>query len=123
MYSSMKSPLIYRAASILIGLFAAAHTVGFRQSNPKWGVDGLLASMKSIHFETQGFHRSYWDFFSGFGFFVSIFLVLAALLAWQFGGLSRVELRAWLLMQWALPLCFIGVTVLSWRYFFMAPLL
>jgi len=79
--------------------------------------------MKSIHFETQGFHRSYWDFFSGFGFFVSIFLVLAALLAWQFGGLSRVELRAWLLMQWALALCFIGVTVLSWRYFFMAPLL
>src|SRR5437899_4071122 len=43
--------------------------------------------MRSIHFDAQGFSRTYWDFFSAFGLFFSVFLLFAALLAWQLGGL------------------------------------
>ena len=84
----MKASVFYRIAAVLLLLFAAGHTLGFRQSDPKWGVDTLLVSMRSTHFDVQGFSRTYWDFFVGSGFFVSVFLLFAAVLAWQLGGLS-----------------------------------
>ena len=118
----MKACTLYRIAAVLLLLFALGHTVGFRQSGPKWGVDTLLASMRSIHFDVQGFSRSYWDFFVGFGLFVTVFLLLAAVLAWQLGGLPAESLGHIRGIAWALALCFIAVTVLSWRYFFVVPI-
>jgi len=53
----MKAPMFYRIAAVLLVLFAVGHTLGFRQSDPKWGVDALLGSMRSIHFDLQGFNR------------------------------------------------------------------
>ena len=67
----MKASLLYRIASVLLLLFAIGHTLGFRQTNPEWGVGSLIDSMRSIHFDAQGFSRTYWDFFSAFGFFFS----------------------------------------------------
>jgi hypothetical protein len=43
----MKATVLYRIASILLLLFAAGHTVGFRQIDPKWGIDSLISSMQS----------------------------------------------------------------------------
>ncbi|MGA7922328.1 MAG: hypothetical protein WCA38_21910 [Candidatus Acidiferrales bacterium] len=117
----MKASTFYRIAAVLLLLFAIGHTVGFRQSDPTWGVDMLLASMRSIHFEVQGFNRTYWDFFVGFGLFVSVFLVLAAVLAWQLGGLPPANLALMRGTAWAFALCFAAITVLSWRYFFIPP--
>ena len=117
----MKASIFYRIASVLIFLFAAGHSFGFRKSDPKWGVDSLLASMRSIHFETQGFNRTYWDFFTGFGLFVSVFLVFAAALAWCLGSLPANTLVLMRAPAWALAICFVIVTILSWSYFFMAP--
>jgi hypothetical protein len=57
----MKASMFYRIAAVLLLLFAVGHTLGFRQSDPKWGVDALLGSMRSIHFDVQGFNRTYWD--------------------------------------------------------------
>jgi hypothetical protein len=119
----MKASLLYRIASVLILLFATGHTLGFRKSDPKWGVDSLTASMRSIRFETQGFSRTYWDFFSGFGLFVTVFLVFAAVLAWQLGGLPVNTSGLMRGPAWALAICFGVVTILTWRYFFMAPLI
>lgn len=117
----MKASTFYRIAAVLLLLFAIGHTVGFRQSDPTWGVDMLLASMRSIHFDVQGFNRTYWDFFVGFGLFVSVFLVLAAVLAWQLGGLPPANLALMRGTAWAFALCFAAITVLSWRYFFIPP--
>jgi hypothetical protein len=118
----LKAPMLYRIASILLLLFDIGHTLGFRQSDPKWGVDALLASMRSIHFNLQGFSRTYWDLFVGAGFFVSVFLLFAAALAWQLAGLPA-ELSAVLRgTRWALALCFVAVTILSWTYFFTLPI-
>ena len=118
----MKASLFYRIAAVLILLFALGHTVGFLQHDPSWGVDSLLSSMKSIHFNLQGFSRSYWDFFVGFGFFVTVFLLFAALLAWQLGGVPVETLARMSIIAWTFALCFAVITVLSWRYFFALPL-
>jgi hypothetical protein len=109
----MKASLFYRIAAVLLLLFDIGHTLGFRQSDPNWGVDTLLASMRSIHFDVQGFSRTYWDLFVGAGLFVSVLLLFAAVLAWQLGGLSAETLRLMRPTAWTLALCFVAVTILS----------
>ena len=118
----MKASAFYRIAAVLMLLFDVGHTVGFRQSDPKWGVDTLISSMRSIHFDCQGFSRTYWDFYVGFGLFVTVLLLFAAVLAWQLSGLPAGTLALMRGTAWALALCFLAVTILSWRYFFIVPL-
>ena len=118
----MKASVFYRIAAVLLVLFAVGHTVGFRQSDPKWGVDALLGSMRSIHFDAQGFTRTYWHFFTAFGLFFSVFLVFAAVLAWLLGGLPPETLARVRSIAWALVICFVAVTALSWRYVFTTPI-
>ena len=71
----MNASILYRIASVLLVLFAVGHTVGFLQIDPGWGVDAMVKEMKSIRFDVLGSNRTYWDFYVGFGLFVSIFLV------------------------------------------------
>src|SRR5256885_11532167 len=109
----MKASVFYRIAAVLLVLFAVGHTVGFRQSDPSWGVDALLSSMRSIHFDAQGFNRTYWDFFSAFGLFFSVFLLFAAVLAWLLGRLPAETFAGVRSNAWALPVSFVAVTALS----------
>jgi hypothetical protein len=46
--------LFYKIASVLLLLFTSGHTLGFRQIDPSWKVDSLVASMQSTHFQAQG---------------------------------------------------------------------
>src|SRR5436305_9838376 len=119
----MKAPLLYRISVVLLVLFAAGHTLGFRQADPTWGVDTLLGSMRSIHFDVQGFSRTYWDFFVAAGFSVGVFYLFAAALAWQLGSVPAETLAVMRVTVWALALCFAAITVLSWRYLFIVPIL
>ncbi len=118
----MKASVLYRIAAVLIVLFDIGHTFGFRQSDPNWGVGALIGSMRSIHFDVQGFSRTYWDLFVGAGLFVSVFLLFAAVVAWQLGGLSAQTLAPIRRISWGLALCFVALTILSWRYFFFLPI-
>jgi len=118
----LKAPILYRTASVLLLLFAAGHTFGFRQNNPEWGADGVLTLMRSVHFDAQGFTRTYWDFFSAFGLFFSVFLLFAAVLAWVLGGLPAETLARVRSIAWALAISFVAVTALTWRYAFTTPL-
>jgi hypothetical protein len=116
----MKASAFYRIAAVLILLFDIGHTAGFPWSDPKWGVD--LSSMRSAHFDIFGFRRTYWDFYVGFGLFVTVFLLLAVVLAWQLGGLPAETLAMMRGIVWAFPLCFAAIAVLGWRYFFTLPI-
>jgi hypothetical protein len=118
----MKASLFYRIAAVLLLLFAVGHTLGFRQSDPQWRVDALLGSMRSIHFDVQGFNRTYWDLFLAAGFSVAVFYLFAAILAWQLGGLPAATLALMRGPAWAFALCFAAITVVSWRYLFILPI-
>lgn len=118
----MKASIFYRAAAVFLLLFALGHTLGFHQSDPHWGVDALLVSMKSIHFDVQGFSRSYWDLFLAAGFSVGLFYLFAAILAWQLGGLTVEVLSRMRTITWAFALCFAAITVVSWKYLFIPPI-
>ena len=78
--------------------------------------------MRSVHFDAQGFTRTYWDFFSAFGLYLSVFLVFSAVLAWLLAGLPPETLKRVRGIAWALALCFVAVTALTWRFAFTTPL-
>ena len=117
----MKASLFYRIASVVLLLFAIGHTLGFRQNNPEWGVTSVIDQMRSIHFDAQGFNRTYWDFFSAFGLYFSVFLLFSAVLAWQLAGLPAEIFARMRSTAWALAICFAAVTALSFRYAFTIP--
>ena len=118
----MKASMFYRIAAALLLFFAVGHTLGFRQSDPQWGIDALLGSMRSIHFDVQGFNRTYWDLFVAAGLSVGVVYLFAAVLAWQLGGLPAETLAVMRVTVWALAVCFAAITVVSWRYLFILPI-
>jgi len=103
-------------------LLAFGHTLGFRQSDPSWGAGTFLGWMHSLHFQVQGFSRSYWDLYSGAGFGMGIFYFFAVILAWQLGGLPAQTLAAMRLTLWAFALCFAAITVVSCLFLFPLPI-
>ena len=119
----MKASLFYRIAAALLLLFALGHTLGFRESDPAWGIDTLLGSMRSIHFDMQGFNRTYWDIFVAAGFSVGVFYLFGAVLAWQLAGLAADTLAVMRVTVWAFALCFAAITLVSWSYLFLLPIL
>lgn len=118
----MKVSILYRVASVLLLIFALGHTLGFRQSDPSWAADAVLASMRSVHFVVQGSHRSYWEIFTAAGFALGIFYFFAAILAWQLGGLPLATLATMRLTLWAFALCFAAITLVSCLYLFALPI-
>jgi len=119
----MKASVLYRIAAVLLVLFAAAHTLGFNQSDPQWGVDALITSMHSIHFDMLGVDRTYWDFFMGAGLCVGVFYLFAATLAWQLGGLPAATLALMRGTSWVFALCFAAITAVSSIYLFIIPVI
>ena len=117
----MKASWFYRIAAVLLVLFAVGHTMGFRKTDPTWGVDGLLGSLKQMHFNAQGFDRTYYDFYVGFGLFVSIFMVFAAVVAWGLGSLPAGTVASMPMVRWGFAICMGAITVLSWTNFFVVP--
>ena len=117
----MKASVFYRVAAVLLLPFAVLHLIGFRQTDPKWGVDALVASMKSIHFDVQGFDRTYWDFYVAGGFSVDVFFFFTAILAWQLGALPAETMARMRGTAWAFALCYAAITVVSWKYIALPP--
>ena len=118
----MRASTLYRAAAVLLVLFAVGHTLGFREADPAWGIDAVLRSMQSTHFTIQGFTRTYWDFFVGAGFTVGVLYLFAAVLAWQLGSLPAETLALMRVTAWGFAGCFAVVTVLSAEYLFWIPI-
>ena len=110
----MKASMFYRIAAVLLLFFAVGHTLGFRQSDP--------GSMRSIHFDVQGFSRTYWDLFVAAGLSVGVFYLFAAILAWQLSGLPAATLALMRSTAWSFAFCFAAITVVSWRYLFILPI-
>jgi hypothetical protein len=117
----MSTTLLYRVAAVLLLLFAVGHQIGFQQIDPHWGVTQFTDGLKSTHFEVQGATRTYWGFFSGFGFFVTVLLLFSAILAWQLGALPATTLAALRVILWSFAGCYVVIALLTWRYFFVAP--
>jgi ketosteroid isomerase-like protein len=112
---------LYRVSAVLLALFALGHQIGFRHVDPAWGVDAVVRGMQTVPFPVQGFQRTYWDFFSGFGFFSTAFLSFSALFAFDLSRQERDVLANLRFVRWAFAACYVVIAALVFRYFFAVP--
>ena len=107
-----------------MALFALGHTMGALIQTPDFGpdADAVASRMKSVAFDVQGAHDTWYGFYLGFGWFVSLFLLLAAALSWYLGGLSQQGRNAISPVGRLLCLTFAVGALISVKYFFIAPI-
>jgi hypothetical protein len=113
----------YRVAAYLMVLYTLGHTVGAVIGTPEFGPqsDAVVSSMKTVGVMVQGTERTWYDFYRGFGAFVSVFFMFSTWFAWYMGGMSRADRRTFNPITSALVLAWGGGAVLAWEYFFAVP--
>ncbi len=118
----MTPTLLYRSASLLLILFAAAHTFGFLKFVPP-SAEGVAVrdSMSRVTFRVRGSEFSYGKFYRGFGLMISAYLLFAAFVAWQLGTVARSNPQAIGPLGWAFCVTQIVSLVLGWIYFAAEP--
>ena len=94
---------LYRVAAVIFLLFATGHTAGFLTFRPK-SPEGLAVfeSMRSVRFQFGGSSGSWLGFYTGFGLFVSVYMIFSIFLAWRLsntrpGEISMARALAWVL--------------------------
>lgn len=85
----MTPKLLLRVASAISLLFAAGHSLGGLGQWSPMGGNAVLANMGAVRFLVMGVRRSYLDFFTGFGWSLSIGMLLQAALLWQIGNVAE----------------------------------
>lgn len=121
----MKPKLSLRVAAILTFVHALLHTFGGLLHAPSHGSDevAVIESMRAFRFETMGTTTTYWDFYFGFGLFLTVSLLALSVILWQLATLfseAQPKLRPLLV---SLFFAFLLFAVLSIRYFFIAPVI
>jgi hypothetical protein len=118
------STTLLRIASVVFALYTAGHTYGAMIKQPQGGSplkQATIAAMRGYRETIQGASRSYWDFYKGFGWFVSCALLLFAILCWQLATVARTQPAIARPLILTLFVISIPMTVLSYTNFFAAP--
>ncbi len=119
----MKPTIWLRVASVLTVVHFAGHTFGAVFGSPSHGPQetAVIEAMKSYRFDIMGSSRGYWDFFYGYGLFVSINLLVQAILFWQLASFSKNNAFGIRPIIGLFCLCYLAFSIVALRYFFVAP--
>jgi hypothetical protein len=109
---------LYRIAAVLFLLFAAGHTLGFLTFRPK-ETDALavLSGMTSVRFDFGGTTATWNQLFTGFGLFVSAYLLFSVFLAWRLSNADAAEANMARTLAWTLFAIQVVNIMLCVRYF------
>jgi hypothetical protein len=118
----MKPSILLRIASIITLLYFAGHTAGMPWT-PAAGPGELpvIEAMKTHRFQTEGFARTYWDFYVEFGVIISAFLLVQAVVLWQLGSLARTGAAQIRPVVATFLVAFVVNAILAWMFFFAVP--
>ena len=117
----MRTTLLLRVASVTSLLFAAGHTVGGTQEWSPMGETDVLQAMRTHRFDVMGLSRTYLDFYRGFGYTLTVTLLLQAVLLWQVASLARTEPRGVSPMIASFVLASLASTVIAWAIILPVP--
>jgi hypothetical protein len=120
----MKAPLLLRIAAVITFLYFAGHTSGIPWT-PAAGPGELpvLEAMKSHSFDVEGFKRTYWDFYFGFGVTISAFLLVQAVVLWQLSSLAKIDASQVRPIVASFFVAFLVNAFFAWKYFFAVPVI
>src|SRR4051812_40723948 len=110
----MTRALLLRIASIISMLLAVGHTLGGSSAWSPQGENPVLQAMRTEHFQVLGSSRTYLDFYLGFGYTISAYLVLQSVLLWQLATMAKRNHEQVRGMVIALTLASLASAVLAW---------
>jgi hypothetical protein len=119
----MTTTLLLRIAAVISLLFAAGHSLGGLRKWSPMGANQVLEAMTTIRFETRGANRSYLDFFMGFGWSISVFMLMQTVLLWQLGSLAGTDTAHVRPMIAVFALATLASGLIAWRFIFPLPAL
>jgi hypothetical protein len=122
----MKATVLYRIAAVLLFLFAVAHTFGFLKFIPPTPEGrAVFSAMNEVHLvpTPTGPVFTYGLFYRGLGWFVTVYLLFSAFLAWNLGQLARQFPAAMRPLAWMFCAVQLVTAILSWAYFPMPPVI
>jgi hypothetical protein len=117
----MNAVLWLRISSVVSLLFAAGHTLGGRRNWSPIGESSVLTAMRDFRFDIQGVNRSYLDFYRGFGFSLSVFLVLQAVVLWQLSTIAAANPSQVRPIVASFAVASIVGGILAWCFLFPVP--
>lgn len=117
----MNGVLWLRVSSVVSLLFAAGHTLGGRKAWSPVGENEVLAAMRTVHFDIEGVRRSFLDFYRGFGYSLSVFMLLQAIVLWQLSGIARTEPQAVRPIVRSFAIASFAAGVITWIFLFPVP--
>jgi hypothetical protein len=119
----MTTTLLLRLASAISFLFAIGHTLGGARQWSPMGENEVLKAMAAVRFDTMGANRSYLDFYMGFGWSLSVALLLQSVLLWQIAALARSDAIRVKPMIATFALATLASGIIAWLFIFPVPAL
>jgi hypothetical protein len=119
----MSTSRLLRIASVISLIFTAGHTVGGLQQWFPRGNNPVLTSMTDVRFDTMGANRSYLDFFMGFGWSISVLMLMETVLLWQLALVAATEPVRLRPMIAIIALAAAGIGIVAWRFILPLPAL
>jgi hypothetical protein len=119
----MTTAVLLRISAVISLLFAAGHSLGGLKRWSPMGENEVLKAMETVRFDTMGVNRSYLDFFMGFGWSLSVAMLLQSVLLWQLASLARSDAAQVRPMIAAFALATLAGGVIAWLFIFPVPAL
>jgi hypothetical protein len=119
----MTTTLLLRIASVISLLFALGHTAGGMKKWSPMGDNDVLKAMTTVHFDVMGTSRSYLDFYMGFGWSLSVALLLQSVLLWQLAYLARADATRAKPVIVTFALATLASGIIAWLFILPVPAL
>ena len=119
----MTTTLFLRIASAISLIFMLGHSAGGLQKWSPMGDNAVLKAMTAVHFDAMGANRSYLDFFMGFGWTISVAMLMQTVLLLQMASLARTDAARLRPMIAVIALATVASALIAWRFIFLLPTL
>ena len=119
----MTTSILLRIAAVISALFTIGHSMGGLKKWSPMGDNDVLRKMTDVQFDTMGIKRSYLDFFLGFGWSISIAMILQTVLLWQMANVARTNAILVRPMIGIFALEVLVSAIIAWRFLFPIPAL
>jgi hypothetical protein len=119
----MTTTVLLKISAVISLVFALGHSLGGLKRWSPMGENEVLKAMETVRFDTMGANRSYLDFFMGFGWSLTVAMLLQSVLLWQLASLARTDAAQVRPMIAAFALAALASGVIAWRFIFPVPAL
>ena len=119
----MTTTVLLRISAVISLVFALGHSLGGLKRWSPMGENEVLKAMETVRFDTMGANRSYLDFFMGFGWSLTVAMLLQSVLLWQLASLARNDASQVRPMIAAFAVATLAGGIIAWQFILPVPAL